>query len=745
MAWGWWRRRRRRWFRGLWRRKRRARGRPRWTYRRPRRRRVRRQRRWRRGRPRRRRFKKRRFRRRRKRQKIIIRQWQPAMVRRCYIKGYMAALISGDGTFATNYSSHLQDRIMKGPFGGGHSTMRFSLQVLYEGHLRHENYWTYSNQNLELGRYKGATIKFYRHPDTDFIAIYNRKTPLGGNIMTAPSLHPGNMMISKRKIVIPSLETRKRGKKYVKIRIGPPTLLVDKWYFQKDICDVTLLNLNVTECDLRFPFCSPQTNNVCISFQVLKPCYNKYLSINAFDNDTTDQKLKDFLNEAFKISTAGTTYRAFNQLNTFKTEGGISHPQLHKPVPEENKPTSTDYFAKRDALWGDAIYCNTRADQDSGSKIIEKFLIPNMTSYFKKMQSENFHNITRGNKAFCHLTGIYSGPYLSQGRISPEVFGLYTEIIYNPYTDKGTGNRIWVDALTKTDNIYKPGQSKCLLENMPLWTLVFGYTDWIKKELNDWSAAYNYRLLMISPYTYPALAQPDNKDYGFVCFSYNFGSGQMPDGSLYCPFHFRTKWYPTLFHQQAVMEDIAKAGPFAPKTPKPSTQLVMKYQFTFNWGGNPIFEQIVRDPCTQPTYELPGGGNLPGRIQVINPKLLGPNYSFRSFDIRRGQFSTKSIKRMSEQPETSEFLFPEKRPRIDLPKYEPPEESSRTHQREERPWTSEEETETEAQSEEEPAQTIREQLQQQLQEQLRIRKQLKVMFQQLIKTQQGVHVHPSLC
>ncbi len=198
-------------------------------------------------------------------------------------------------------------------------------------------------------------------------------------------LHPAILMNSKRKIVVPSLLTKPRGRKKFSFKVGPPRLFTDHWYFQADFYKLPLLTLSATACCLRFPFCSPQTNNICISFQVLKPCYNKYLSINAFDNDTTDQKLKDFLNEAFKISTAGTTYRAFNQLNTFKTEGGISHPQLHKPVPDENKPSSGDYFAKRDALWGDAIYCNTRADQDTGAKIIEKFLIPNMTSYFKKI------------------------------------------------------------------------------------------------------------------------------------------------------------------------------------------------------------------------------------------------------------------------------------------------------------------------------------------------------------------------
>ncbi len=108
------------------------------------------------------------------------------MVRRCYIIGYMAALISGNGTFAINYSSHLEDRIMKGPFGGGHSTLRYSLYVLYQEHLRHGNFWTYSNKDLELTRYLGATLTFYRSPDTDFIVTYSRKSPLGRQHIHSP-------------------------------------------------------------------------------------------------------------------------------------------------------------------------------------------------------------------------------------------------------------------------------------------------------------------------------------------------------------------------------------------------------------------------------------------------------------------------------------------------------------------------------------------------------------------------------
>ena len=624
--------------------------------------------------------------------------------------------------------------------------MRFSLYVLYQEHLRHMNFWTRSNDELELTRYLGATVTIYRHPDQDFIVVYNRKSPLGGNIYTAPSLHPGNAMLAKHKIIVPSLETRRRGRKKIKIRIAPPTLFVDKWYFQKDICDLTLFNLNAVAADLRFPFCSPQTDNTCVTFQVLQSVYNEYLSINAFngtsqtDTDTPFNKLVEFLSKAFP----GTREHSVNALNTFRTEGCMSHPKVNKFTPDNpSTQNNTDkYFSTKDALWGDAIYL--LPDQTLGT-LINK-LANNAKNYFQKMINENYPTSWLGNLAHTHLTGIYSPPYLSQGRISPEIPGLYTEIIYNPYTDKGTGNRIWVDYLTKQDNIYKPGQSKCLLENMPLWTLVFGYHDWVKKELNNWVVSAQARVLMVCPYTVPKLYHENNPDYGFIPFSYKFGEGRMPDGSTYVPIQYRGKWYVNLLHQQAVFEDIARSGPFAPKQNKPSVQLVAKYKFDFNWGGNPISTQVVRDPCTQSTFEIPGGGVLPRRIQVINPKVLGPSYSFKSFDIRRGFFSSQSIKRVSEQHETSDFLFSgPKRPRIDLPKYEPPEESSGSVQRQERPWTTDtEETEAEAQEEEEETVSVREQLQLQFQEQLRIRQGIKHLFEQLVRTQQGVHVNPSL-
>lgn len=91
---------------------------------------------------------------------------------------------------------------------GGHSTSRWSLKVLYEEFQRRHNFWTQSNKELELVRFFGSSWRFYRHEDTDYIVYYSRKSPLGGNLLTAPSLHPGAAMLSKHKIIVPSFKTR---------------------------------------------------------------------------------------------------------------------------------------------------------------------------------------------------------------------------------------------------------------------------------------------------------------------------------------------------------------------------------------------------------------------------------------------------------------------------------------------------------------------------------------------------------
>ncbi len=118
------------------------------------------------------------------------------------VRGYIPLLICGTGTTGTtyrNYGSHISDYKKFDPFGGGFSTMQFTLSTLYDEYQKHRNTWSKSNVDLELVRYKGCSFRLYREKDCDFIFRYNRKPPFTDSQLTGPSLHAGMLMTRKKR------------------------------------------------------------------------------------------------------------------------------------------------------------------------------------------------------------------------------------------------------------------------------------------------------------------------------------------------------------------------------------------------------------------------------------------------------------------------------------------------------------------------------------------------------------------
>nr|UGV44905.1 MAG: ORF1 [Torque teno virus] len=717
----WWRRRRWRvpWRRRRWRRRRPRTRRFRRAARRPRRPRVRRPRR-RRGWAR--RYRLRRRRRRRRRRKLILTQWQPAKIRKCLVIGYLALVLCGNGTFSRNYASHSDDYIQKGPFGGGLSSMRFNMRILYDQFKRHLNFWTHTNQDLDLVRYRGCTITLYRHPEVDFIVKFNRKPPFLDTVVSAPAMHPGMLMTTKHKILVKSFKTKPKGKGTVKVRIRPPTLFDDRWYFQHDICKTTLFTISATPCDLRFPFCPPQTDNPCVNFLVLAGVYNGKLSIEA----TKVESEYNALTSAINMTTQGTLF------NTFKTPEMIKCPAAVKKT--ESSDAGTNCYKKLDSNWGDVIW----NDQT----------IENFKSNTNNLWAARGNQTMTGSKYLNYRTGIYSAIFLSAGRLSPDFGGLYNDIVYNPTTDEGIGNIVWIDWCTKADCNFNETQAKGVLKDIPLWAALFGYVDFLKKTFKDDQLDKTARLTLICPYTKPQLVGPTQPNKGFVPYDYNFGRAHMPSGESYIPIYYRFRWYICLFHQQKFIEDIVSSGPFAYHGSQASATLTTKYKFHFLFGGNPVPQQTVRDPCNQPVFDIPGAGGLPRPIQVVDPKYVNEGYTFHAWDFRRGLFGQAAIKRVSgEQTNASLYSSGPKRPRTEIPPQDA-EEGSYSREGKLQPWldsSEQEESETEAPEEEATSPpSLQLQLKQQIREQRQLRCGIQHLFQQLMKTQQNLHINPCL-
>nr|UGV42659.1 MAG: ORF1 [Torque teno virus] len=746
----WWRRRRWPW-RRRWRRRGRRRRVPRRRYRRPLRRYRkrytvrRRRRRGRRGRPRRRLYR-RRYTLRRKRKRLIIKQWQPNNIRKCRITGMLPMVICGHGMSANNYAIRSDDtESMKFSFGGGFSTTTFTLKVLYDQHLRGMNRWSTSNDILDLARYLGCDFYFYRDKHTDYIVQYDTAAPFTIDKDSSPNYHPGVLIKARKKVLVPSYDTHPKGRAKVKIHIEPPKMFVDKWYAQHDLCDVELVSFVVSLASFQHPFCRPQTDNPCVTFQVLQNFYNSVIGNSV---NLTDEKFESiFRNYLYKY---GSFYQQVLVPSYIRK---ITHNPDGSPITQGG--------------WSSTL--STYNDWVSGTGA-NKFIPGNTSVHYnfctynpnydnlKSLRQYYFHWETIQSVATSHFNaqhvpiaatmptkdvweyriGMFSPIFLSPYRTSPvENWPMaYRDISYNPLNDKAVGNKLWLQSIVKADTQFHIPSCTYVLEDKPLWAMCFGYRDFIKSVKEKQDPDFENIVCIICPYTVPPLYDDKNPLMGYVFYDTNFGNGKWLDGSGLVPVEMQSRWRPYLAFQTKVMTDIAMSGPFSYPDELKNTTINAKYKFRFKWGGNMIYQQTIKNPCTE--GQDPHSYRHPRDVQVADPITVGPRYAFHQWDWRRGWLGDKALKRMLQKPLDFEFYpIAPKRPRLF-----PPTEAEGEEKQEESS-TSEEESILISQ-EETPTQLLRVQLRKQLRDQRELRVQLKHLFHQVLKTQAGVHLNPLL-
>ncbi|BAB19310.1 unnamed protein product [Torque teno virus 26] len=646
MAWWWrrWPRRRRRWRRwgrrrvGSWRRRgvagRRRRGR---RVRRRRRRRV-----WRRG--RRWRLRRRRRLRRYFRNTLILRQWQPTTIKSLRISGWFPGVVCSNRRSQNNYIVHLPDIPARGGgFGGNISITKWNLSMLWHENLMNRNRWSRRNNDLDLVRYLGGSWKFYRDPDRDFIATYSLESPMTTNQYSHLQSHPQIMLLRRHRILIPSLKTKPRGKPYVKRKFKPPKLMRNQWYFQAHFCNVNLIKLTVVGLDLQKAWLRRGTESPIAEFAVLQQSLYNNISLTATETNSEEQK-KTWENVwAFPMS------MTMNFRELLKTLGATDA-ELKDGPKRDSVPT----------LWKKYVTSNKMTENvfnDRQKKI--NWLVSNSGITTTNTLSRTMY--------FDRICGMFSSYVLDDTvRWDGTLKKAYVGVRYNPLIDEGTGNKVWIDPVTKKDTKFQPPQSLVLLEGQPLWLLLFGYTDWIKKFYADRNPGTTYRVTLLSPWTYPKLT---NKDlYGYVPLGDDFCAGRHPYRQYKITPEWETLWYPMVFNQEPALEAIVNCGPWMPRDEEArSWQLNLGYQFRFKLGGHLPPGQPPEDPCKQPTHDLPETNMLQLAVQASNPRTV--DEPFHGWDLRRGMFSASSIKRMREY-QTDDENFPDspaKRSRYDPP------------------------------------------------------------------------------
>nr|UGV45364.1 MAG: ORF1 [Torque teno virus] len=746
MAWRWW-----------WRRRWKPRRRPAWTkYRRRRWRRLRprRPRRPARGRRRRRTVRRRRVRRlrrrrgwtrrrylrRRKRRKLVLTQWNPNTVRRCSIKGIIPLIMCGANTASFNYGMHSDDSTPQPEkFGGGMSTVTFSLYVLYDQYTRHMNRWSYANDQLDLARYRGCSFRLYRHPTTDFIVQYDNNPPMKNTILSSPNTHPGMLMQQKHKILVPSWQTFPRGRKYVKVKIPPPKLFEDHWYTQPDLCKVPLVTLRSTAADFRHPFCSPQTNNPCTTFQVLRENYNEVLGLPfTVQGTTNNQKINEFTNWLYGSSVH---YQTFQTEQMFrprqKNADGSPNAQYNQLL---NDWTQKIYSKQVDSNFGYTSYNFSGDNKSYATKIRQWYWtqLTQLTATVPHMGPTYANTIT---PEYEYHAGWFSPVFIGPNRHNIQFRAAYMDVTYNPMNDKGQFNKVWFQYSTKPTTEFNTTQCKCLIENIPLWSALFGYGEYIESQLGPFQDHETVGLVVVQcPYTVPPLYNKEKPDMGYVFYDTNFGNGKLGNGSGQVPRYWQMRWYPILKRQKQVMNDICKTGPFSYRDELLQVDLASSYTFRFNWGGDLLYHQVIKDPCSSSGLAPSDSGRFKRDVQVVSPLTMGPRLLFHSFDQRRGFFTPGAIKRMhDEQIDVPDFTQKPKIPRI----FPPVELRERTEAEEDS--TSESPSLTSSQEREAEVQEnlpVQLQLRNQLRQQQQLRVHLQQLFLQLQKTKAHLHINP---
>lgn len=585
--------------------------------------------------------------------KIRLTQWQPNKIRRCTIKGLKCLFQAGHGRFNNNYGQYQLTLVPeKMPGGGGWSLLVFSLTALWEEFEHLNNWWTASNKGLPLVKYHGASLKFYRNDETDYVVTIRRCFPMTDTPLTHPNSHPQRMLMAHKKIVVQSKRTQPKGKHYKKVWVQPPAQMINKWWFQQDICRTNFLMLTTTAVSLDSYYLSSlsESNNITIY------CLNAHT----------------FQHKGFQEYSKITGYSPKANTYLYATKNG-SEPPYVKELIFLGQTTILTLGERVEDVLGKSQSEISKYDYTKwGNPFHPDYLMLNYRVYKSTSQYTNLFSKDNLEKK------ITEAPIKTL--ITPVEEPLITECRYAPNKDTGAGNIVYFLGNYREDKgINPPADKNIQIEGFPLYISTWGWADWQKK-LNyihridsDWFITIQTQFL-----------EPKMPYYIPLDWSFLQGNAPYNTPKENLTLSMKTNWYPKFLYQQLTIDEIANSGPGTCKAERTrSIQAQLYYKFKFSWGGCPAPMQDLIDPCSQPKWTAPD--QLLQTIQIQDPETP-PETEIHDFDERRQTLTKKAIKRIQDHTDTEKTLFPDaKRPKSDPPPQIQTGETSET--------TSEEETE----------------------------------------------------
>nr|UHK04085.1 MAG: ORF1 [Torque teno midi virus]UHK04092.1 MAG: ORF1 [Torque teno midi virus]UHK04102.1 MAG: ORF1 [Torque teno midi virus]UHK04113.1 MAG: ORF1 [Torque teno midi virus] len=481
---------------------------------------------------------------RRKKPKLILKQWQPETIRKCKIIGLTCNCLGAQGRqFACYTDNRFQWVPPATPGGGGFGYEKYSLYYLYTENLRGNNVWTTSNNYLDLCRYTGCKIIFYRHPTISFVVQYSRTLPMIIDKYSYSDSHPYKLLQSKHHRVIPSLDYKPYGKRKVKIKIKPPRQMSTKWFFQENFADQPLLTIISAACDLKYAY---------------QGCCNSNNLVTMFSLNLQYYQFPGWGNAAPNPSTYGTVWY----------------------IPYHGADSKTKM---------------------EGYNIDGKKVTGQVQLTVDPLTSSKYHS-TINKETGWFQPNILSIIVTTSGS-SSQVAPLKVQR-YNPSIDTGDGNQIWLQSVLKLGNYDPPTTDTILIaESEPLWRLLWGFLDWVQKNKHDTTFLKSYFLVIKSSAIEPHTGQ----DKYHIPIDANFLRGKGPYGEQLTPDMIAKWYPRIEHQQETINAIVSTGPyvPKLNDQRNSTWELKSKYFFYFKWGGpeQPLPE--TTNPKTQGKYDVP--------------------------------------------------------------------------------------------------------------------------------------------
>nr|UGV38026.1 MAG: ORF1 [TTV-like mini virus] len=557
--------------------------------------------------------------------KITLKQWQPNTIKRLTVKGQYALFAGTTDRIGNDYTAYV-DEIAPHDFPGGglYSITIFTLQGLYELHQKGRNWWTQSNCDLPLIRYQGCTIKLYISPTCDYVTTIVNCGELKANEQLFQSTQPSVLYLNRKKKVVLCKYYKKRRKNYVKWFVKPPALLMNKWYFQKELANYPLFMIVTSAASFDRYYLSATSVSETMGFTSLNT---------------------DFFTLHNWKQPSAQPYRPNTQFYLFAV-GGRTTFEHAKPPDLILLGRTTDY-SKGTTInfnnnWRNEVEAYLAKPTNWGNPFHPDYLSGETEGILCMLRVEATETLVK------KLTDLNKDSLLSsQGFIEPTK-PMTVHCRYNPQPDLGH-NAIFVTRITADNTTWhEPADTHLLSKGLPLWMLNWGWHDYLRKSGSPQRLDTDYVHVIVSDYI-----SPKELSY-YVPLDEFFLHGKSPYSDHIKPYD-QTNWHPKVNFQVKTISHILQTGPATIKLPENiSAEAHFTYKFHFKIGGCPPEMDKVCEPTKQPQYPQPG--NLLSSILLQNP-TTPIQYYLSSFDQRRDLLTKKAAKRLKTDQDFTDSVF----------------------------------------------------------------------------------------